>query len=436
MKIAVVGSGIAGMGAALALSERHEVVLLEQAGRFGGHANTVDVETPEGPVPVDTGFIVHNHANYPHLRALFDHLDVPTKASDMSFGLSVQGGRLEYALDTVDTIFAQRRNALRPRFVRMVRDILRFNTAGRAALESDGFRGLSLGAWLAEQGYGTALAEWFVKPMGGAIWSTPADEMLDFPAENFVTFFRNHGLMNGMEPGHRWRTVEGGSREYVRRLIGRLGPRAQIGIGVRQVSRAGGRPLLRMDDGSEAAFDQVVLACHGPEARGLVEDLDPQERAILSAFRTTPNRAILHSDPALMPRRKNVWSSWNFLTDGADGARPAQVTYWMNRLQGIQPEVPLFVSLNPAVEPDPALVHRTFSYAHPGYDHATFRAQGEIDAIQGRGGVWYAGAWLDYGFHEDGLRSGLRVAAAMGATPGWIGEDLVPIQTPMLEAAE
>ncbi|MEO0999086.1 MAG: FAD-dependent oxidoreductase [Pseudomonadota bacterium] len=436
MKIAVVGSGIAGMGAALALSETHEVWLLEANTRFGGHANTVEVEGPDGPVPVDTGFIVYNTENYPHLTSLFRHLEVPTQASDMSFGVSIRGGAREYAFDTLNEIFAQRLNLLRPRFVRMVLDILRFNREGRAALAGGGFDGLSLGDWIAKNGYGRDLVEGFLAPMGGAIWSTPAAEMLDFPAENFVTFFRNHGLMNGMEPGHQWRTVSGGSREYVRRLLAKLGPRAQAGVAVTRIDRRGGRPLLRFADGEEMGFDQVVLACHGPDAAALLADGDAQERAILGAFRTTPNRAILHSDAQLMPKRRRVWSSWNFLTDGTDGARPAQVTYWMNRLQGIRRDLPLFVSLNPGREPDPATVLGEWSYAHPYFDHAAFAGQRDIEAIQGRGGVWYAGAWLGYGFHEDGLRSGLRVAAALGATPDWAGAPIEPIHTPILEAAE
>ncbi|WP_185803438.1 FAD-dependent oxidoreductase [Pontivivens nitratireducens] len=432
MKIAIIGSGISGMGAALALSEAHEVTLIEAAERFGGHANTVEVDG----TPVDTGFIVYNHDNYPNLTGLFAHLDVPTKESDMSFGMSMNGGSTEYACDNLWKIFAQPTNLLRPTFRKGVREILRFHEEAPVDLEAGRLRGVSLGSYLKRKEYSDWLRDSFLLPMGGAIWSTPVGDMLDFPAENFVNFFRNHELLNGNGAGKRWRTVDGGSREYVRRLIGAL-PLAVAGANVVEITRPAGRPHLRFADGSEAAFDQVVLATHAPQARALLADIDPQERSILGAFGTSSNRAVLHSDPALMPRRRRVWSSWNFLSDGAqDGTRPAPITYWMNRLQGIDRAQPLFVSLNPGVEPDPALVHATFDYAHPLFTQAAFDGQRDIDAIQGRGGVWYAGAWLGYGFHEDGLRAGLRVAAAMGAQPAWRGEDATPILSPMTQAAE
>ncbi|WP_316014313.1 NAD(P)/FAD-dependent oxidoreductase [Roseobacter sp. HKCCA0434] len=435
MKIAIVGSGISGMGAALALSEEHEVVLLEADDRFGGHANTVEV----AGTPVDTGFIVYNHDNYPHLTGLFDHLGVPTKASDMSFGMSIDGGRTEYACDDVWRIFAQPVNLLRPRFVGGVREILRFHRDAPKDLEAGRLAGVTLGRYLKREGYGDWLRDSFLLPMGGAIWSTPVGDMLDFPAENFVAFFRNHELMNGNGPGKRWRTVDGGSREYVRRLLAAFeanGGEARTGARVTAVTRTGGRPVLRMQDGSEMAVDNVVLATHGPQGRALLSDADGQEDAILGAFETSANEAVLHSDPRLMPKRKRVWSSWNFLSDGADGGRPAPITYWMNRLQGIDRAQPLFVSLNPGVEPDPALVHGRFAYAHPLFTQESFDAQSRIDTVQGRGGVWYAGAWLGYGFHEDGLRSGLRVAAAMGALPSWRGEEVSPIAGTFAQAAE
>ena len=433
MKIAVIGSGIAGMGAALALSEAHEVTLIEAADRFGGHANTVEVDG----TPVDTGFIVYNRDNYPNLTGLFAHLDVPTKESDMSFGMSIDGGRIEYACDNVHKIFAQPSNLLRPSFVKGVREILRFHREAPADLDAGRLRGVTLATYLRRKEYSAWLRDCFLLPMGGAIWSTPTGDMLDFPAENFVNFFRNHELLNGNGAGKRWRTVEGGSREYVRRLIGAL-PMAVKATRAVAITRPGGRPQVRFADGSEAGFDQVVLATHAPQARSILADMDAQERAILSMFETSSNRAVLHSDRRLMPRRRRVWSSWNFLSGGAqaDAARPAPITYWMNRLQGIDRRQPLFVSLNPGTEPDPALVHAEFSYDHPLFTQAAFDGQREIDAIQGRGGIWYAGAWLGYGFHEDGLRAGLRVAAALGAHPAWRGEEAEPIRTPLAQAAE
>ncbi|MEO0622751.1 MAG: FAD-dependent oxidoreductase [Pseudomonadota bacterium] len=432
MKIAVVGAGISGLGAALALSETHEVQVFEREGRIGGHANTAEVAFEDGVQPVDTGFIVYNQRNYPNLCALFEHLDVPTRWSDMSFGFSLGGGACEYACDSLDKLFAQRWRALDPRFVGMAREILRFTKIAPADMEAGRLAGLSLGEWLAERGFGRWFRERFLLPMGGAIWSTSAQEILDFPAVNFVAFFCNHDLMTGLDPAQRWRTVDGGSREYVRRVHAQLGPRVLPGREAVAVETAGARPVVRFADGGEESFDQVILAVHGPQALGLLRGADDQQRQLLGAFRTSENRAVLHSDTRLMPRRKRVWSSWNFLADAeeyADG-RPAQVTYWMNRLQGIPETRPLFVSLNARAEIDPTLVHGTYDYAHPFFDQAAFNAQGQMDAIQGRGGVWYAGAWLGYGFHEDGLRAGLRVAAALGARPAWA----MDIGRPMAQA--
>ncbi|QHQ35456.1 NAD(P)/FAD-dependent oxidoreductase [Algicella marina] len=437
MRVAVVGSGIAGMGAAMALKDTHDVSLFEASHRFGGHANTVDAAFGDVKVPVDTGFIVYNYRNYPNLTGLFEHLGVPTKWSDMSFGISVRGGRVEYACDNFDQLFAQRRNLLNPAHVTGLMQILRFNREAPAQLAKGQLDGLSLGDWLTQERYSRWFRDCFVLPFGGAIWSTPTRDMLDFPAKNFVSFFRNHDLMNGMAPMQRWRTVDGGSREYVRRVIAALGTRARSGAEVVEVVRRGA-PQLRFRDGSEAVFDAVVLACHGPQARLLLSDRDVTEENLLSRFRTSPNRAVLHSDERLMPRRRKVWSSWNFLSDGgaADLDRPAPVTYWMNRLQGIDERYPLFVSLNPAVEIAQERVHGSFEYAHPVFDRDSFAAQAEIAGIQGNGGVWYAGAWLGYGFHEDGLRSGLQVAAALGATPAWARDMPEPARVLLSEAAE
>jgi len=428
MRIAVVGAGISGLGAALALSETAEVHVFEREGRIGGHANTVTVDYPDGEQAVDTGFIVYNRQNYPNLCALFDHLGVPTKWSDMSFGFSMGAGRFEYACDNLDKIFAQRWRAGDPRHIRMVRGILRFIRVGPADMAAGRLDGLSLGEWLDRRGFCPWFRERFLLPMGGAIWSTSPADILAFPAINFVNFFCNHDLMTGLDPAQRWRTVDGGSREYVRRVHERLGPRVEMGRAVVAVETGPAQPVLRFADGGAQTFDQVVLACHGPEARGLMTGADAEQTNLLGAFRTSRNQAVLHSDPALMPRRRRVWSSWNFLADapGAD-TRPAQVTYWMNRLQSIAPERPLFVSLNPRTMPAEDLIRGTYSYAHPLYDQASFEAQGEMDRIQGRNGVWYAGAWLGYGFHEDGLQSGLRVAAALGASPAWAADTGKPM---------
>ena len=437
LKIAIVGAGITGLGAALALSEKHNVYVFERENRVGGHANTALVSFGNDLQPVDTGFIVFNERNYPNLCALFEHLNVPTQPSDMSFGFSLKNGAFEYACDSLDTIFAQRLRVADPRFLRTFSEVLRFTKFAPKAYEQGELNGLSLGQWLDECGFSHWFKERFLLPMGSAIWSTTPTRMLDFPAENFVRFFVNHDLMTGLNPAQSWRTVTGGSQTYVKRLMAKLGPRVRIGHAVSAVDQSGEHPVLHFERGPAQKFDQVILACHGPQASTLLKGQDADQSAILSSFKTTSNQAFLHADPSLMPKRKKVWSSWNFVSDDAatQAGHPAQVTYWMNRLQGIRPERPLFVSLNPAREPDVRLTHAQFTYAHPLFDQASFTAQARIAEIQGRNGVWFAGAWLGNGFHEDGLRSGLQVAAALGVRPVWARDTGTALLAPVRQAA-
>ena len=438
MKIAVIGAGISGLGAAYALSKSHDVRVFEQDSRIGGHAHTVDVSYGDGKQWVDTGFIVYNYHNYPNLTSLFEHLEVPTRWSDMSFGFSLNDGECEYACDNLDKIFAQRWRAFDPRFVQTFTEILRFTKVGPRDLKSGGMEGLSLGQWLERRRFSRWFRERFLLPMGGAIWSTSLTDILDFPAESFVRFFVNHDLMTGLDPAQRWRTVEGGSRQYVRRLVAKLGPRVMINRGVSAVYQRGAQPEVVFGDGSRESFDQIIMAVHGPVAHRLLQDSHDEQSAVLSRFQTSSNKVFLHSDRALMPKRTKVWSSWNFLSNGMDqdADRPAQVSYWMNRLQGIPANRPLFISLNPQVEPNSDLVHGTYSYDHPLFNRASLDAQRGMNRIQGQGGIWYAGAWLGYGFHEDGLRSGLRVAEALGARPEWVRDTGEPLAQPLVHAAE
>lgn len=420
MKVAVIGSGAAGLGAALALSETADVFLFEKDARLGGHANTVDVDYDGARIAVDTGFIVYNYRNYPNLSALFDHLGVHTKWSDMSFGFSLGDGALEYACDNVDKVFAQRRNLLNPGFLRGFADVLRFCKVAPADLAGGAIGGATLGQWLDRRGFSRWFRERFILPMGGAIWSTPTDRMLAFPAESFLSFFANHDLYTGLGDAMKWRTVDGGSREYVSRIAERLGNRAHTGVGAAEVRREGGQVRVRFDDGSEGLFDHAILCAHAPQNRALLADADAEEAQILDAFKVSANRAVLHRDPRLMPKRRKVWSSWTLMSQGdGDVGRPVAVSYWMNRLQSLDASRDLFVTLNPHIEPDPDKVFAEFAYAHPFYDTAAFEAQDRMAAVQGRGGVWHAGAWLGYGFHEDALKAGLRCAAALGGRPAW-----------------
>lgn len=409
-KIAVVGSGISGLSAAWLLSKAHDVTLYEKDDRPGGHSNTVDA----GGTPVDTGFIVYNTRCYPNLCALFDHLGVGTIATEMSFAASMDDGKLEYGGGDLAALFAQKRNILRPRFWMMLRDILRFYREAPRALDDGTAEQVSLGNYLRDKRYSQAFIQDHLLPMGAAIWSTPVDTMLAYPLAAFVRFCQNHGLLQ-IRDRPQWRTVAGGSREYVSRLI------AGISGGVvvdRAIARVGpvpsGGAFVEDHKGKRDTFDHVVLACHGDQALALQQNPDPRVRDILSAFAYEENLAVLHTDATLMPKNRKVWSSWNYLAGEQDGTRKVCLTYWMNRLQHLDGSRPLFVTLNPARQPREGSVIGSFLYDHPLFDRAAMAAQKDLWSIQGLDNLWYCGSYFGYGFHEDGLQSGLAVAEALG----------------------
>jgi predicted NAD/FAD-binding protein len=413
LNIAVVGTGIAGMSASWLLDQGHRITIYEQNARIGGHSNTVDVTTPRGVVPVDTGFIVYNERNYPNLTALFKHLDVPTKDSEMSFAASLDGGGMEYAGTDLNGLLGQRANMVRPRFWRMVSDLLRFYREAPSLLNDSEAEQLSLGEYLQRGGYSDSFVNDHLLPMGAAVWSTTAPEMKDYPAAAFIRFFKSHGLLL-LKDRPQWRTVDGGSRQYVRRLTAPYRDRICFG-GVRSVSRLGNKVLVEDHLGSRQAYDHVVIAAHADEAFRMLADADPLEKRLLGGWRYTQNRAVLHSDPALMPRRRRIWSSWNFIGDRKSGnQKDLCVTYWMNRLQSLDPSDPLFVTLNPVMEPAPGKVIREFEYTHPFFDRAALAAQQQLWSLQGHRRTWYCGSYFGYGFHEDALQSGLAVAEKLG----------------------
>jgi predicted NAD/FAD-binding protein len=435
VRIAVVGTGIAGLATAWLLSRRHGVTVFEADGRLGGHSNTVMVPTADGAVPVDTGFMVYNEHTYPLLTQLFAHLQVPTTETNMSFSASIADGSLEYGGGSLKALLAQRTNLLRPAFVRMLLDIVRFNRTGLRYLQEPGGNDLSLGDFLVRHGFGRSLGEWYLLPMAAAIWSAPVARMLDYPARSFLSFFANHGLLS-IHGHHQWRTVAGGSREYVRRLMAELGPRVRVATPIRSVRRCPGGVELTEGTGATCRFDHVVLACHADDSLRLLVDATVRERALLSWFPCQPNGAVLHGDRALMPRRRTIWSSWNYLAQRstAQSAR-VSVTYWMNLLQNLTCRDDVFVSLNPLREPDPRLVHAELDYAHPVFDRAAVTAQGRMSEIQGTDGVSYAGAWLGHGFHEDGLRSAVTVARSFGVAPPWEAPQVLSGALGMVEGA-
>lgn len=413
MKIAVIGSGIAGLGAAWALEGLHELVVYEAEDRLGGHANTVTIDYSGKVIDVDTGFIVYNEENYPNLRGLFGALDVETRLTDMSFACA--GGGVEWSSNFPRGVFAQKRNLVRPDFLGMLNDIRRFYAVARTDLLKGGIDDLTLGAWLKLRRFGGGFRDRFLLPMGAAIWSTTEGGIGDFPAESFLRFLQNHGLLQFKPP--QWRTVVGGSRRYVQKIGAALGDSVRLNAQVLEVRRTEAGVVVLDSQGREELFDHVILACHAPEALAVLADADGEERALLSAIRYAPNRAFLHRDPALMPSRESAWGSWNYVTNTGEKSDP-YVTYWMNNLQGLDATRPLFVSLN-SPEPSPDLTFAAFDYEHPQFDTPALAAQRRFGRIQGRGGVWYAGAWLGYGFHEDGVTSGVKVALALGGKAPW-----------------
>ncbi|MBM3506746.1 MAG: FAD-dependent oxidoreductase [Alphaproteobacteria bacterium] len=427
-RIAVIGAGAAGLSAAWLLSQEYDVVLFEANRRLGGHAHTVHVPWRDGSVPVDVGFIVYNEVTYPNLIGFFAALGVRTEPSDMSFSVSLDGGRLEYAgQDRIGPLFAQRRNLLRPTFLGMLADMVRFYRTANAEIPEE-FAGWTVGEYLDRGRYGRAFREEHILPMAAAIWSGSFATISEFPAATFLRFYQNHGLLRFTDRP-QWRTVTGGSQEYVSRVANALGAAAlRTATPVRSVRRCNGGVELLLQDGHAEEFDGVVIATHAPQALSLLADASAEERSTLGAFRTKPNHAVLHSDPSLMPKRRAAWSSWNYLGErNGPGERVTSVTYWMNRLQKLDPALPLFLTLNPVVQPRPDLVLGRFEYDHPQFDRAAIAAQGRLPRLQGEHNTWFCGAWQRYGFHEDAVRSAVAVAACLGVAPPWASEPTRPL---------
>jgi predicted NAD/FAD-binding protein len=424
-RLAIVGTGIAGLGCAHFLHGSFDLTLYEQGGHAGGHTNTVMVREPGTgrEVPVDTGFMVFNRVTYPLLSRLFDSLGVPTKPAPMSFSVRHADSGIEFCGSSINHLFAQRRNLLRPRFYRMLAAINRFNREAIAALSDPATASLTLGEYVRRRGYGADFLDLYLVPMGSAVWSTPPGLMEQFPAATLLRFFHNHGFL-GLDTQHPWRTVEGGASTYVENMSRPWRDRIRLGTRAVRVSRRRGRVVVEAGDGSTGEFDRLILACHGDQALRLLADPTADEARILGAFRYQENTATLHTDEAVMPRTRLAWSSWNYeVSRDAAGGRSTATHYWMNSLQGVSDRANYFVSINRPEIIDPAKVVRTIRYEHPLFDLGAIPAQKELPALNraagGSTGTYYAGSYFRFGFHEDALLSAVQASGLILGRDPW-----------------
>ncbi len=416
-KIAIIGTGISGLSAAWLLHRRHDVTVYEKNPRAGGHSRTMTVRHSGRDIPVDTGFIVFNERNYPNLTQLFRRLGVPVKNSDMSFGLTVDDGRLEWGAKSLSAIFGQRRNLLRPKFLKLLYDVFRFNAGVVAQVERAPH--LTLGALLTKMRLGDWFLRHYLLPMAGAIWSCPPRQMLEFPARTFVRFFVNHHLLS-LRGQPQWLTVDGGSQVYVSKLTAALGEQVRLGCGVRRVVRDETGVTVEDVHGGVERFDQIVFGCHADQALALLADADAEERAALAPITYQKNLAVLHSDERIMPKNRPCWSSWIYHADDAGAETKISVTYWMNSLQGIDERTPLFVTLNPNKDIAEDKIFDTHLFDHPVFDFPAMAGQSALKEMNGRRSTWFCGAHLGHGFHEDGLVSAMAVAEGLGVPAPWI----------------
>lgn len=417
MRVAVVGSGISGLSSALmAKTNGHQVTLFEKGNYFGGHSNTIEINDGKLTFPVDTGFLVHNRKTYPNLIKLFESLGVNSDESQMTLSIQILSENVEWGGTSLATLFGQKRNIFSPRFYRMIKDILNFNKRAPEFLEA--YRRspeMTLGDLLKAQAYSDELRDWYLIPMAAAIWSTPASKILDFPAYTFLQFCINHNLLQ-VNDRPIWRTVSNGSREYVRKITDQIEDK-RLSAEVKRIEKRSSKTIVILSDGREEVYDIVILAGHADQSLRLLANPSATHKDILSPFKFQKNRAVVHCDETLLPKRKKLWSAWNYVSSKADNN--VCVSYLINHLQKLPTAMPVIVTLNPSVEIRSDKVFRVIDYDHPLFDAATITAQKRIDEIQGVDEVYFVGAWLGYGFHEDGLNSSLRLAEKLGWKKPW-----------------
>ena len=423
--LAIIGTGIAGLGCAHFLHRHFDLTLFEQADYAGGHTNTVTAPEPGTgrPVPIDTGFMVFNKVTYPHLTRLFAQLSVPIKKTDMSFSVRHADTGLEFAGSSLNHLFAQRRNLFRPRFYRMLAAINRFNSEAVAALDDPATQNETLGDYVRRRGYGEDFFNLYLVPMSSAVWSTPPEQMLAFPATSLLRFFHNHGFL-GLNTQHQWWTVDGGAKTYVEKITVPFRDRLRLRQAATRVIRTPRGVTVMTSAGEAQNFDHVILACHGDQALRLLVNPTPDENRLLSEFHYQPNVATLHTDASVMPRTKLAWSAWNYEINHDDaGAVSTATHYWMNKLQGVSDRENYFVTINRPESIDPARVLRRIDYEHPLFSLGAVRAQTEIPALNATARdtthTYFAGAWQRYGFHEDGLLSAVRLSEQILRRDPW-----------------
>lgn len=416
--IAIIGGGISGLGSAYLLYPHHNVTIYEKNDYIGGHSRTVDVPTAAGKIPVDTGFIVFNKRNYPLLTSLFNHLEVEIQKSNMSFGVSINNGWLEYSTNNLNTLFTQRSNLFNPCFLRMLRDIWLFNKQARHYLTTN--QSLTLGQFLEKLNLHNWFKKYYLLPMGSAIWSTSITKMLEFPALTFVQFFANHGLLT-ITDQPQWYTVKNGSREYIKRLTAPFCDKIITKTCVSKVIRNNNGVTIYDSMQNAKNYDLVIFACHADQALQIIDQPSPSERNILEKFTYNSNRIVLHSDLSFMPQRKKAWASWVYLSNTANcQEKHVSLSYWMNNLQSLPTSTQIISTLNPESDPNPELTYDQCYFDHPVFNEAAIQAQQQLQQIQGKDFFWFSGAYQRYGFHEDGLMSSVNIAEQMGIKIPWI----------------
>ena len=417
-KIAIIGSGISGLASAYFLSDKFQVKLYEKNDYLGGHSNTVEVDYAGKKIAVDTGFIVFNHQTYPNLKAFFELLNVAYEKSQMSFSVKIDNGRIEYAGTNLASVFAQFKNVLNWRFLQMLGDILRFNKEAQNILKKEFDPSYKLENLLDDLHLKDYFRNYYLLPMSGAIWSCPLETMLAYPAQSFVRFFKNHGLLSVADQP-QWYTVSGGSREYVKKIAAKIGTNSiSLNDAVISVERKKGQILVQSQKGEET-FDHVLFACHGNQVLSILQNPTSQEKEILSNFSYQPNLAVLHCDTSVMPKHKKAWASWVYGKNGDQKNESIAITYWMNNLQNIDKTYPLFVTLNPNQEIAANKIFAKFNYEHPIFDEAAVSSQNKINEIQGLDRIYFCGAYQKYGFHEDGISSALNAIKQLGVAAPW-----------------